>query len=150
MAVVAGVVVLALGIGWGRSGFGDATGFAPRYALLAAPVLVAAYFAALVYLRPPAAARTSFALLALIAVTLPHTTKVGRIAGQVRRAKTDAFAADLAAGLPIDQLARRHAGAVYPVAEVLAARLTLLHDAGVGAYARLPLRTTAACPPPAP
>lgn len=144
-AIAVGGLALALGIAWGRSGFPDATGFVPRYALLAAPLAGVAYFAAVLAADRRVAGRVPLALLFLGVVLLVPNNRGGLLDGQVRRAKTAAFAADLAAGLPLDELARRNAGRVYPVREVLLMRFGQLRDAGVEPYRHLPLTATA-CP----
>src|SRR5947209_1402542 len=105
--------------------------------------------AALVRRGPGSAARPAPPLLSVV-LLIPNT-RSGKLEGAVRRAKTSAFAADLAAGLPLDELADRNAGRVYPVREVLLMRFGQLRDAGIEPYRRLPLTATAcpAAPPPA-
>ena len=60
-AVMLGLLILGLTVGWSRSGLGSGTGRGPRYVTLSAPLLSAVYVAWLIYGPGPARARSTSA-----------------------------------------------------------------------------------------
>jgi hypothetical protein len=72
LCLLAGFVVLALGIGWGRGGFGEAAGLANRYVSLAAPLVCLLYCAWELYLPLPRARIGQTFLFGVFALLLPE------------------------------------------------------------------------------
>jgi hypothetical protein len=105
---VGAAAAVAFGIGWGRSGFMDDMGFAWRYGWVTAPAVWAAYFTWLLW-----GGRVSVygprALLAAAVVVAPINTASGFLdAGHIVRAREEAWEADVRAGMPPDDLVRKH------------------------------------------
>jgi hypothetical protein len=112
LAVLAGVLTLALAVGWGRGDVGWG-GFAARYVSLPTTLLCGAYFAWCRY-GPPAVARwMQVALLAFVLGLLPINVREGLIYGRERASVDAAFREDVARGLPNGELAARHAAQFF-------------------------------------
>jgi hypothetical protein len=130
LAVGAGTITLAGGIGWGRSGFGPLAGFAVRYGILMLPLMAAGYLAWLRF-NGSLAPMTLFTISVLF---LTQHARTGLAEGRANARKMAAFATDLRAGLGDDELARKHAD-LYPNPAVLAERIRLLRSSGIARYA---------------
>lgn len=142
-AVAAGSISLALGIGWGRSGFGPLAGFAVRYALLCAPLMAAAYLAWVRFGGPLFGSLVPMLMLTVVGLLLTQHARTGLAEGKSYAASQREFMADLRAGLPLPELTRRHT-AVYPYPDRFAERLRVLQSAGVRRYASTqPMAATA-------
>lgn len=142
LCFLAGVVSLAVGIAWGRSGFGEGMGFSRRYVTLAAPLACAVYFAALLYGRAAATAVQASLLLAAAFMAWPNTAQALVYARSLRDYKIGGLIADIDAGLPPFALADRYAR--YPRAlavpehrAMMAEYMKLLKRARVGPLARM-------------
>jgi hypothetical protein len=147
---LAGVVCLALGIGWGRAGLEPDAGLQGRYVTLAVLALCWAYFVLLIYGKPIPGSWLIWALFSLVCVMLPFNTQVGLGYGKHQQARLDAFIRDMKDGLPPFALAYRYSElpeVVYPQPREFASYLSLLRQAGIGEFATLatdpPLREVA-------
>jgi hypothetical protein len=127
-AVACGVIALAAGIGWGRSGFGPLAGFAVRYGILMLPLIVAGYLA---WVR--VGTLVPMAMFSLALLFLTQHTRTGLAEGMESIAAMAAFAEDLHNGIPPAELARRHSK-LYPHPEVMAGRIRMLQTARVPRY----------------
>ena len=140
LAYFASCGILAVALGWGRAGRVAELGrMSPRYALLAAPLLCAAYFTLLLYGSPPLR-RWGPAALALVAALLfPLNTREGLKRRDWFGDGMASLERDIAAGAPIDSLAQRH----YPFflhwdEPLMAASMRQLRDAGFAPFRHLP------------
>jgi hypothetical protein len=140
LAYFAACGILAVALGWGRAGRVAELGrMSPRYALLAAPLLCAAYFSLLLY-GSARLRRWGPAALALVAALLfPLNTREGLKRRDWFGAGMAAFEHDIAGGAPIDSLAQRHYQFLLHWDEPLMAEsMRQLRDAGFGPFRRLP------------
>jgi hypothetical protein len=134
-----GCAVLTAAMGYGRAAWVPEFGIPQRYALLAAPTIVGAYLVWDVYGTPRLGAAARWALLALGLWLLPVNHKYGRYFVDWNRPGMDRALADVAAGVPRLELARRHREHLLRWDEAgLAARIGMLRDAGIGPFARVP------------
>jgi hypothetical protein len=109
--IIGGVLSLAIGLGYGRASLGF--GFAPRYYTIAAPGLCAVFFAWILY-KPFALGRLiQITMMTLAVVSLLPNMQQGQTQANERRMQMLPFAADLAAGLPLSQLAEKHTVSLY-------------------------------------
>jgi hypothetical protein len=132
-AVASGTIALALGIGWGRSGFGPYAGFAVRYALLAFPIVGAGYLVWLQFGGRVFGSLVPTVMFTISCLFLTQHCRTGLAEGRQFVAKTRAFDADLAAGLPPDELATRHPD-LFPCPDRFPERLRQLRDSGFARY----------------
>jgi hypothetical protein len=150
---LAGVVCLALAIGWGRAGLEPDAGLQGRYVTLAVLALCWTYFVLVIYGKPIPGRWPIWALFGLVCVMLPFNTQVGLGYGKHQQARLDAFMRDVKSGLPPFALAYRYSElpeVVYPYPREFASYLSLLRQAGIGEFATLatdpPLREVALTP----
>ena len=139
LAFFAGFAVLAVAVGWGRAGRAAATGrMPPRYVLLAAPVLCAAYFTLLLLGKERMRSTGPAALALIMAVLLPFNTHVGLQRRKWFETGMVAFERDLAAGALPGALARRHHGFLLHWDEpLMVASMRMLRDSGIGPFIHL-------------
>jgi len=140
LAYFAACGILAAALGWGRAGRVAELGrMSPRYALLAAPLLCAAYFTLLLY-GSGSLRRWGPAALALLAALLfPLNTREGLKRRDWFGAGMVAFERDIATGASIDSLAQRHYQFLLHWDEPLMAEsMRQLRDAGFAPFRRLP------------
>jgi hypothetical protein len=139
------VIALGVGVGWGRAGLyadnpGAITGVT-RYITLMAPLPCCAALACAL-LRQRLA---PYLLLAAAAVMLPSETRLGWEAARWRAGVLDELTRDVRAGVPPGQLSETYRPVVHAVdRELLAERLTMLRNAGLGPYRGLPAEQPAA------
>ena len=129
---------LALAMGWGRSGLVPEVGMPPRYALLSAPTLAAAYFVWELY--GPRRLRRSVALLLLVvtAALVPINTRIGFGWRNWYVGGMDAVERDLQAGVPLAAMAERHRAFLLHWDQAkLEAGMRMLRAAGLGPFGRL-------------
>jgi hypothetical protein len=132
-AVAVGVIGLAVGIGWGRSGFGPLAGFAVRYGIFMLPLMAAVY---LIWLQVGGRIGSSLVPMTLFTIGCLFLTqhfRTGLSEGRLFAAQMRAFAEDLYAGGSPSDIAHRHR-AVYPQPDVLADRIRILQTSGVRRY----------------
>lgn len=131
---LAGLVAVALGVGWARAGDEVEAGFASRYAILAAPLLFGTYLVWTRYLPGRVAATGQLCLFAALCVATPYNFRDGARFAAARSSTLRAFENDLAAGIPFDLAGERHASTIFPNASVLAGRLEMLRAARAGPF----------------
>lgn len=129
----AAMAAMIMAVGWGRAGFGPFAGFAPRYALLALPILVAAYFTWI--LRANRMARlVQLCLCATMATFLYLDTLDGQAHGEDRRVLVGYMKKDLQSGGTPLGLAQRHYVVLFPLGEVTIPGLEMLQQVRMGPY----------------
>jgi hypothetical protein len=140
LAFFAACGLLAAALGWGRAGRVAELGrMSPRYALLAAPLLCAAYFSLLLYGSARLRRWGPAALAVLAALLFPLNTREGLKRREWFGAGMAAFERDLATGVPIDSLARRHYRFLLHWDEpLMAASMRQLRGAGFAPFRHLP------------
>src|SRR5262249_40229239 len=127
------MAAMTMAVGWGRAGFGPFAGFAPRYALLALPLLVAAYFTWM--LSADRSARLAqLSLCVAMAAFLYLDTLDGKAHGEDRRELVGYMKKDLQSGGTPLGLAQRHYVVLYPLGEITIPGLELLQQARMGPY----------------
>jgi hypothetical protein len=137
LTFLAATVLLAFLVGWGRAGRAAETGrMPPRYVLLAAPGMCAAYFAFLLHGRWGLRRFGPAALALLVAFLFPLNTYLGLDRRDWFGAGMEAFERDLAAGASAEELARRHHEfMLHWDEELMVVSLRQLHEAGIGPFA---------------
>ena len=134
VAFLVAVLTLAMGIGWGRSGGGEAAGLQDRYVTLACPALVFVFFTCELYGGPATRRLAPMVLLSLSLVTLWPNTVDGLVHGRTVAARVAAFHRDLRAGVPTYMLLRRYTPFLHPSPDELAVAFRGLRRAGVGPF----------------
>jgi hypothetical protein len=134
LAVLAALVALASGLGWGRSGVIAGVGFAPRYLTLPVPIACALYFVCVLYGPPRVRRLGPLALLLAAAVLLVPNMREGRLGAVTRSAWKEPFERDLLAGAPPLVLGEDHSHFLYWSEARMAEGLRMLQRAGVGRY----------------
>jgi hypothetical protein len=141
VAVVASAVLLAAAIGHGRAVAGADGGLQSRYSTLLIPALCAIYFAAEIYPSERTARRIQVALL-VVAVAIQANVENGKLYAENYALRRANFCRDLDAGWPSAVLAIEYYhhpfGLLYDP-EVLDEQFRLLHNSGVGRFARMRL-----------
>jgi hypothetical protein len=138
LAFLAGLALLALGIGWGRSCLGKFAGVQWRYVTPAVTALCCLYYVWELYGPPGVRPGVRWAFAALAAFVclqnVPVWSQVGEHFGPIKTA----FEHDVRAGLPTYLLIKRHTPAVYPPDDYYFRRfLGALRQAGVAPFDRL-------------
>lgn len=134
LCALGAVGALAVATGWGRSGEGPTSGLEPRYVTLAAPALVAAYFAfarfgsSLINRLVPMVFFAGFCVL-----FWPNAEEALR-AGRVAKEHSNAFDRDLMASEPLYRLVRRHVPWIHPSQQATYDYLDMLRAASVGKF----------------
>jgi hypothetical protein len=121
--------LLALGIGWGRTGHG----LAERYATLAMPLVCLFYLQGVIYSRPIVWRHLERGLFLLMCVFLAVNCHKALYFGQMYRARFAGMECDMRAGIPPEALAVRHGDRLENPGE-LAAGLEMLREARRGPY----------------
>jgi len=130
LAVLGGIVCVAMAVGYGRSGLGEGIGLHIRYTVLAAPLLCCCYLAAMNCVSVRLSRFFQVCLFTLAcSVSWANVDKGLEFAQNVRHRVRD-FERDAWEGLPSSELASRHRGLLYPREEILAERLEMLREAG--------------------
>jgi hypothetical protein len=133
LAIVAAVCGVVAATGVARAALGTQAGFAARYALMAAPLLVAIYLCWVLY-GGAAAPFLQASCFALACLALWTNVEYGLDYGRARRRQADALIADVRSGAPPEAVARRHWRDFYPFPDLMARRLRMLQAAGQGPY----------------
>lgn len=137
---LAGLMALALVVGWGRSAAGPASGLTGRYVSLMTPALCCLYFLLGSYVRPhvTALAQGGLTVVAGLVLLLNAAEGLEQAEGQCRLA--EALERDLGAALPPFVLVDRYSRfpqVLYPDPVRFARYLPLLREAGVGPFRQL-------------
>jgi hypothetical protein len=133
LSYFAAMAAMTMAVGWGRAGFGPFAGFAPRYALLALPILVAAYFTWT--LNANRIARLVQVSLCMTMGTLLYLdTLDGMAHGEDRRELVAYLKKDLESGGTPLGLAQRHYVVLFPLGEITIPGLEMLQQAHMGPY----------------
>jgi len=129
LAFLGGMLLLALGIGWGRTGHG----LAERYATLAMPLVCLFYLQGVIYSRPIVWRHLERGLFLLMCVFLAVNCHKALYFGQMYRARLAGIERDMRAGIPPEALAVRHGDRLENPGE-LAAGFEMLREARRGPY----------------
>ncbi len=133
-----GCAVLIAAMGYGRAGWVPEFGMPPRYALLAAPLLLAVYYVWDVYGPGPLAGVARGALVALAILCVRANYVNGMYFVDWYRPGVDRALADVAAGVPRLEIARRNREHLLRWDEPgLAKGIGMLRDAGMGPFVRV-------------
>lgn len=135
LAFLVGMVILAGGIGWGRSSFGPGAGFSERYATLAVPMLVYFYLHTVLYVSPRWGVHVERLMASLlVAVALVGAHKGVRQEREIGGA-VENLADDMRRGLSPAGLAVRHGDRLaFSSVEEFTDRLAILRQARLGPY----------------
>jgi hypothetical protein len=135
-----GMVALALGIGFGRAGFSDASGFAAQYEILPVPALCAAYLVWGLW-GGKLGRLIQMGLFALTCVLFPFNAYEGLRHARTQRDSQDLLLRDMARGLPPFILAEYYMpdlwmnhDAVTRCLKDKADLLRMLHRAAIGPF----------------
>jgi hypothetical protein len=137
LCLLLALLLVALGVGWGRQGRDEDIAFSLRYVTLAAPLwclLQLAWSSALAGGR--AGRRITAAIALLFAAALPGNELRGLARSAEVFGRLRAFELDAWSGTSAAELARRHAGLVHPSEEYLAPRIKRMQRAGVAPFDR--------------
>lgn len=131
-------IAFAAAVGWGRAGYAPEIGIPLRYVSISIPAFIAGYF-----IWTTSRTRTALAIQRALALVLLALLPLNTVAGHRLFAGwyTDgmsAVRADLAAGMPIEDLAERHQPFLvhWWTPEELARHMRMLEAAGIAGFAR--------------
>jgi hypothetical protein len=134
--------LLALGLGWGRSGFGANAGLEGRYVTLAVPALCAAYFAWELGDRGAAGRWVQGGLCLLMGGLVVVNDYQGLTVGQTYRRLGARFEQDVREGKPITEIAQRYSRGNDDICDgddkTLTVRLRGLQQHHIGLFRSLP------------
>jgi hypothetical protein len=133
-SILAAVLSLAVGMGWGRSGESELAGLQGRYVTLAAPTLLGIYFVFSCYGPGMLKRLVPMILFAGSCVLLWPNVQAGWSAGREVGKQSEAFDRDLASGTPLFRLVRRHTPFLHPSQETLYDSLRMLREARIGRF----------------
>ena len=135
LAFLGAMLLLAVGIGWGRAGLGPGAGLEDRYVTLAMPLICLFYLQGVLYCSPVAWRHLRRVLLLLICVFLVVNCRRGLQYGQMFRGLFARLESDMRAGIPPEALAVRHGDRLgHAPIPVYAAQLAMLREARCGPY----------------
>lgn len=136
LLLLGGFLLLCAGTALRRPGLANQT----YYGLYLLPALMVSFFLVIGWARPPLRGLIAGSLAAAASVALWFNTWQGIDLGRIRRARLEAFEADLRRGTSLHVLLARHTQSIWPLTEGpdrIADHLLLLHTAGVGEFARM-------------
>jgi hypothetical protein len=133
-AVMLGLLILALTVGWSRSGLGPGTGRGPRYVTLSAPLLSAVYVAWLIYGSGQARRAVHLGLLAAVCLAIPFQVRVAWKLGEPRRQFYQRLERQLKAGVPGSQVVAQACPSLYPDPEFTYQCFRMLKGARIGRF----------------
>jgi hypothetical protein len=130
--------VLTAAMGYGRAAWVQMYKMPARYALLAVPTVVAAWYAWELYGTRRSAQAIQVALLALSVFCIPANYRAGRFFVDWMRDSMDQAQRDIDAGIPRLEIARRNRENLLHWDEPnLGIRIGMLRDAGIGPFAKV-------------
>ena len=125
---------LALGVGWGRAGSGEQSGFEPRYVTLVTPIWVVVILTWDICTSPVVQRVVLTTMSSAALILLWPITRDAIDTGQKLALQADQFVADVRRGAPAYVLVKRHTPFMHPSQDVLAEKLALLRKARVGVF----------------
>lgn len=135
---IGGCAVLTAAMGYGRAAWVPMYKMPARYALLAVPTVVAAWYAWELYGTRRAAQSVQIALLALSLFCIPANYRAGRFFVDWMRDSMDQAQRDIDAGIPRLAIAKRNRENLLHWDERnLGRRIGMLRDAGIGPFAKV-------------
>jgi hypothetical protein len=135
LAFLGAMLLMALGVGWGRAGFGADAGMQDRYVTLAMPLLCLFYLQGVIYARPLVWRHVERALLLLACVAIVVNCRKGWNQGRTFRELFARLESDMRAGIPPEALAVRHGDRLgFGPIPAYAAQLAMLRQARRGPY----------------
>ncbi len=129
---------LALGVGWGRAGSGEQSGFEPRYVTLVTPIWLAVIFTWDIFTSPAVRRVVLTTALSAALILLWPNTRDAINAGRKLAQQAEQFAADVRNGAPVFALVKRHTRFMHPSQDVLAEKLAMLRTAQIGVFRTIP------------
>jgi len=135
LALMAAMTALALGIGWGRSGFGPSAGLAWRYTTLGVLTLCCSYFVWLLYSPPAFGGLVEMCLFTGVVLLFALNMQIGRDYGHNLRQTMKAFESDVRAGEPLYRLTKRYAPDLFH--HGMTVFMPLMKGAGIGVFRHL-------------
>lgn len=131
---LAGLFMIAAGVGWGRGWAGPLAGFQDRYVTMAAPLWC--WLAVVIRLYSPTAlgSLAGNALFAVACVLIWPNAEAGIANGRGSSATARALARDVKAGLPPYQLVARYTPSLHPSQDELIRFIPLLRRGHVGPF----------------
>jgi hypothetical protein len=137
LAILAGVLVEALAVGWGRAGLGPSAGLAQRYSTMTAIGIACAYLASLVYQPGGVGAGLRHLLFVVALCMLWPNTLNGISYGRELRTRFEQFEFDVRRGVPPSILANQYTRSPSLLGRAwrkkqFGRELAMLRDAGVG------------------
>jgi hypothetical protein len=133
-AVLLGLLILGLTVGWSRSGLGPGSGRGSRYITLSAPLLSAVYVAWLIYGPGPARRAVHLGLLAAVCLAIPFQVRIARDLAEQRRLFYQRLERQMEAGMPGSQVVARACPMLYPDPELTYQCFRMLKQARVGRF----------------
>ena len=134
------IVLFILVMGWGRAGAIGIYGHWPlRYVLLAVQTFCTIFFVWELYGSPKLRTIVQIGLLVVMCLLLRSNTNIGLDWGRWYRGGMDVLEQDIAAGIPPSILAEKHREFLihWWSENRLAEGMQMLHDAGIGPFARM-------------
>ncbi len=134
MAVLASILVVALSVGYSRSGIGPGNGWCSRYITIAMPLIGVVYFAWLLY--GPATARRAIhiGLLVVVCGGIPAQADFARAIGTGRRAAFTRVEGALQRGLPLSRVVDLACPDLFGERDKLRECFQMLKEARVGRF----------------
>jgi hypothetical protein len=129
------IATICLGIGWGRTTWGDQIGFGNRYQAMSVPVLWGIYFTWVIYGPRRVSAVVPMVLFTLVATCLLVNTTAGVTVGRSKQHEFKGFQRDLLAGTPNPLLTALHGKNLFQyMGSYLSLEFTALHKAKIGIF----------------
>jgi hypothetical protein len=134
LCFLAAIGLLAAGVAHGRGGSGSAqvVGASFRFSAVMALALCAAFCIWGSHPRPAFRQVGQVVLCVLVAALFVRNARVGMQGARSQLRLLTLFENDIRAGLPLEALAQRYQGYLYPT--VGAEGIRMLHDAGIGCF----------------
>ncbi|MBC7807604.1 MAG: hypothetical protein H7145_15835 [Akkermansiaceae bacterium] len=137
--LIAGALLAAVAVGKGRAPMGSGAGFAPRYCLLSAQLLVGVYFAALLQHKSDFVRRfVPIVLFALSAVLLPANRYDAKLLNDSKRRMLADYRDHARKGFSLEILTALGTPRMHPRANQVRSGIVVLRAHGFAPFARTP------------
>jgi hypothetical protein len=146
-AVLSSILIVALSVGYSRSGLGPGSGWCSRYITIAMPLLGVVYFAWLLYGSGAARRAIHIGLLALVCAGIPAQAEFARAIGAGRRVLYQRIEAGLQRGLPRSRVVDLAFPDLLAERDRLGACFQMLKEARVGKFGSMSDDRQATRPP---